>query len=55
MELDDLYQVRQCLFEAHNQISGKLLVSRQLMLESLEETHDKITLEILEVKRRNGG
>jgi len=54
MDLDDLYQLRQCLHEARNQISGKIVVSKGLMLESVEEALDMITQEILEVKQRNG-
>lgn len=67
MSLDDLNQVRQCLYEAHNYIDGKIVVSRKLMLETLEESLDLVTqailmakhgvriTEIQEEKQENGG
>lgn len=55
MTLDDLNQIRQCLYEARNRISGKITVAKELMLESLEESLDIVTQAILEVKNKNGG
>jgi hypothetical protein len=55
MDLDDLNQIRQCLYEARNRISGKTTVAKELMLESLEESLDIVTQAILEVKNSNGG
>jgi hypothetical protein len=55
MSLDDLNQVRQCLYEAHNHIGGKIVVNRELMLKTLEESLDIVTQAILEEKHKNGG
>ncbi len=50
MGLDELNQVRQCLYEANNQLSGKLLVSRDLMLGTLQDALDLVTEAILKEK-----
>lgn len=53
MTLEELNQVRNALYEAHNQISGKIVVKRELMLTTIEDALQTVTKGILEA--RHGG
>jgi hypothetical protein len=55
MKLDDLCQVRETLREAHNHISGKIVVNPDLILSSIDDSLNKIMQAILEAKHQNGG
>ena len=55
MALDDLCQVRETLREAHNHISGKIVVNPDLILSSIDDSLNKIMQAILEAKHQNGG
>jgi hypothetical protein len=54
MGLDELCRIRQCLYDVHNHVSGKMVVNRGLMLETLESSLEIVTHAILEEKHGNG-